>query len=79
MARSNETRSELYEKLLGNYDYFFGRLRRRRRDEVPSDHFRKQIIVTQILNQVDARRAWLEEQAKHSHKPSARPDERRRR
>jgi hypothetical protein len=60
MARSDETLNDLYAKLLGNYEHFYGRLRRRRRDEVPSDHFRKQIIVRIILDQVDARRAELQ-------------------
>ena len=56
-------RSELHDKLLGNFDYFFGRLRRRRRDEVPSDQLRRCLMVSQILDQVDARRAWLEQAA----------------
>jgi hypothetical protein len=63
MARSNESRDELRDKLCNNFEYFFGRLRKRRRDQVPSDQLRKNFMVFQILDQVDARRAWLVEQS----------------
>jgi hypothetical protein len=60
MARDPDyDRDETMAKLLGNYEWFFGRLRFRRRDEVPSDSLRKFFIVSAILDQVDARRAWL--------------------
>jgi hypothetical protein len=64
MARDpSYDRDETEKKLLQNFEYFFGRLRKRRRDEVPSDSLRRYFMVNNILNQVDARRAWLEEQA----------------
>jgi hypothetical protein len=63
MARRNTDRAETMTVFLRNYEYFFGRLRKRRRDEVPSDELRKFFIVSNILDQVDARRAELEEEA----------------
>jgi hypothetical protein len=49
-----------------NYEHFYGRLRRRRRDEVPSDELRKDFIVSNILDQVDAYRARLEEESAYA-------------
>jgi hypothetical protein len=66
MARSNDSRADLFKVLRGNYEHFFGRLRRRRRDEVPSDELRKDFIVHNILDQVDARRAEIEEEAAYA-------------
>ncbi len=66
MARSNDSRSDLFKVLRKNYEHFFGRLRRRRRDEVPSDELRKDFIVHNILNQVDAYRARLEEESAYA-------------
>jgi hypothetical protein len=63
MARDSAPRAETMKVLLGNYEWFYGRLRKRRRDEVPSDKLRKFFIVSNILDQVDARRAELEEEA----------------
>ena len=66
MARGNQSRAELREILCKNFEYFFrGPLRKRRRDEVPSDELRKNIMVFQILDQVDAHREWLAEQSDH--------------
>ena len=66
MARSNQSREELRQIMCNSFEYFFGRLRKRRRDEVPSNSLRKNIIVFQILDQVDARREWLAEQSVHN-------------
>jgi hypothetical protein len=63
MARDNTPRAETMKILCDNYEHFYGRLRKRRRDEVPSDQLRKFFIVSNILDQVDARRAELEEDA----------------
>jgi hypothetical protein len=66
MARSNDNRADLFRVLRKNYEHFFGRLRKRRQDEVPSDELRKDFIVHNILNQVDAYRARLEEEAAYA-------------
>jgi hypothetical protein len=62
MARRNSTRAELRETLCNSFEHFFGRLRRRRRDEVPSDKLRQNFMVFAILDLVDERRAELEEE-----------------
>ena len=59
LARGNSTRAELRETLCNNFEHFFGRLRRRRRDEVPSDKLRQNFMVFAILDLVEARRAEL--------------------
>jgi hypothetical protein len=63
MAGRNTPRAETMRVYLRHYEHFFGRLRKRRRDEVPSDQLRKFFIVSNILDQVDARRAEIEEEA----------------
>jgi len=45
-------------------DHFFGRLRRRRRDEMPSDKLRQNFMV--FCDLVDERRAELEEEAAYA-------------
>jgi hypothetical protein len=66
MARGNSTRAELRETLCNSFEHFFGRLRRRRRDEVPSDKLRQNFMVFAILDLVDERRAELEEEAAYA-------------
>ena len=66
MARGNLTRAALRNTLRKNYEHFFGRLRKRRRDEVPSDELRKDWMVLQIVDLVAGRRAELEEEAAYA-------------
>src|SRR5882672_6691066 len=66
MARGNETLDELYAVLLKNFEHFYGRLRKRRRDEVPSDALRREIMVMNIINLVEERRAEIEAMPKPS-------------
>jgi hypothetical protein len=59
MARGNSSPAELRKTLRKNFEHFFGRLRKRRRDEVPSDELRKDWMVLQIVDLVEERRAEL--------------------
>ena len=59
MARGNASRAELRKTLCNNFEHFFGPLRRRRTDEVPSDKLRQNFMVFAILDLVDERRAEL--------------------
>jgi len=60
IARRDTPRAETMKVLLRNYEWFYGPLRKRRRDAVPSDQLRKFFVVSNILDQVDARRAEIE-------------------
>jgi hypothetical protein len=66
MARGNSSLADLRQTLRKNYEHFFGRLRKRRRDEVPSDALRKDWMVLQIVDLVEQRRADLEEEAAYA-------------
>jgi hypothetical protein len=57
MAIGKSTIQELQEVLTKNFDWFFPPLRRRKRDRVPSDLLRQEIMVRQILNRVQECRA----------------------
>jgi len=60
MARGDSSLDELYATLLKNFEHFYGPLRKRKRDEVPSDATRRAIMIMQIVNLVEERRAELE-------------------
>ena len=66
MARSNETIDELHAKLLSGFTYFYGPIRKRRRDDVPSDATRRIIKVFGILALVEERRREIEAMPKPS-------------
>lgn len=59
MASREFDRAETFRILRNNYEHFYGRLRKLRRDEVPSDEQRKDRIVNAILDIVEARRAQI--------------------
>jgi hypothetical protein len=52
MAMGESSIVELQERLTQNFDRFFGPLRKRKMDRVPSDALREEIMVRQILNRV---------------------------
>ncbi len=52
MAMSDATIPELQATLTQNFNWFFGPIRKRKRDRVPSDSLREDIMVWQILNRV---------------------------
>jgi hypothetical protein len=56
MAMGKSTIAELQEHLTQNFDRFFGPLRKRKRDRVPSDSLRQEIMVWQILSRVQESR-----------------------
>jgi hypothetical protein len=60
MAVSDATIPELQAHLTQNFDWFFGPIRKRKRDRVPSDATREMIMVWQILNRVQERRNDVE-------------------
>jgi hypothetical protein len=62
MASAPFDRAGLFKTLRKNYEWFSGRLRKRRRDEVPSDEWRKDLIVSRILDIVEARIAEKQHQ-----------------
>ena len=51
MAMGESTIPELLD-LTENFDHFFGPLRKRKRDRVPADDLREEIMVRQILSRV---------------------------
>jgi hypothetical protein len=52
MAMGKSTIAELQESLTKNFNRYFPQLRKRKRDRVPSDALREEIMVRQILNRV---------------------------
>jgi hypothetical protein len=52
MAMGDSSIPELLECLSQNFDHFFGPLRKRKKDRVPSDKLREEIMVRQILRRV---------------------------
>src|ERR1700730_13058353 len=57
MAMGDSSIAELQDVLTSNFDHFFGPLRKRKRDRVPSDKLREEIMVWQILHRVQECRA----------------------
>ncbi len=56
MAMGKSTIPELQESLTQNFDRYFPPLRKRKRDRVPSNGLRQEIMVWQILNRVQDHR-----------------------
>jgi hypothetical protein len=56
MAMGKSTIAELQESLTKNFNRYFPQLRKRKRDRVPSDALREDIMVRQILLRVQAYR-----------------------
>jgi hypothetical protein len=62
-------RGEMHDYMMENYDRLFGPLRRPKSREVPSDQFRKSVMISTLLDLAESRR---EEYARERSSRSAR-------